>query len=104
MSPTHIKPQIPNSVDTLRVALPPNSTSPTSVGPERLAPLVRQSGTLPYPLPTHRRSEEHTSELQSRLHLVCRLLLEKKKKKIQINQPRAPDPVRVRTTPRESAE
>src|SRR5687768_17854060 len=29
----------------------------------------------------HLRSEEHTSELQSRLHLVCRLLLEKKKKK-----------------------
>src|SRR2546422_3909895 len=29
-----------------------------------------------------RRSEEHTSELQSRLHLVCRLLLEKKKKEI----------------------
>src|SRR6266436_10449034 len=30
--------------------------------------------------PAVRRSEEHTSELQSRLHLVCRLLLEKKKK------------------------
>src|SRR2546422_5800900 len=29
---------------------------------------------------TYKRSEEHTSELQSRLHLVCRLLLEKKKK------------------------
>src|SRR2546422_1955208 len=29
------------------------------------------------------RSEEHTSELQSRLHLVCRLLLEKKKKKTE---------------------
>src|SRR2546422_7581958 len=29
---------------------------------------------------TSTRSEEHTSELQSRLHLVCRLLLEKKKK------------------------
>src|SRR2546422_6832344 len=28
----------------------------------------------------YKRSEEHTSELQSRLHLVCRLLLEKKKK------------------------
>src|SRR2546422_6543402 len=28
------------------------------------------------------RSEEHTSELQSRLHLVCRLLLEKKKKSV----------------------
>src|SRR2546422_1709290 len=31
--------------------------------------------------PDGSRSEEHTSELQSRLHLVCRLLLEKKKKK-----------------------
>src|SRR2546422_3719788 len=30
--------------------------------------------------PGRLRSEEHTSELQSRLHLVCRLLLEKKKK------------------------
>src|SRR5256884_1167617 len=29
------------------------------------------------------RSEEHTSELQSRLHLVCRLLLEKKKKQVR---------------------
>src|SRR5215469_18960466 len=32
------------------------------------------------------RSEEHTSELQSRRDLVCRLLLEKKKKKIKRNQ------------------
>src|SRR5687768_17825219 len=31
------------------------------------------------------RSEEHTSELQSRLHLVCRLLLEKKKKSVISN-------------------
>src|SRR3989442_9640498 len=36
----------------------------------------RGVGSLPV-----RRSEEHTSELQSRPHLVCRLLLEKKKKK-----------------------
>src|SRR5687768_17838179 len=35
---------------------------------------VRERGTVVA------RSEEHTSELQSRLHLVCRLLLEKKKK------------------------
>src|SRR5687768_18014858 len=35
------------------------------------------------------RSEEHTSELQSRLHLVCRLLLEKKNKK---TKPRNPKP------------
>src|SRR2546422_7730250 len=51
----------------------------------------RSSGNLPTPSTTCRslwqtpvaavrRSEEHTSELQSRLHLVCRLLLEKKKK------------------------
>src|SRR2546422_3652343 len=33
------------------------------------------------------RSEEHTSELQSRLHLVCRLLLEKKKKTTLREQP-----------------
>src|SRR5687768_17949665 len=32
------------------------------------------------------RSEEHTSELQSRLHLVCRLLLEKKKNNTQLHQ------------------
>src|SRR3989442_7326031 len=32
------------------------------------------------------RSEEHTSELQSRPHLVCRLLLEKKKKQILLTQ------------------
>src|SRR5688572_31576664 len=33
-----------------------------------------------------RRSEEHTSELQSQSNLVCRLLLEKKKKKINYNR------------------
>src|SRR2546422_4942265 len=33
---------------------------------------------------TSSRSEEHTSELQSRLHLVCRLLLEKKKNDLKI--------------------
>src|SRR3712207_8614919 len=36
------------------------------------------SERLQLPLPTARRSEEHTSELQSRQYLVCRLLLEKK--------------------------
>src|SRR5687768_17637093 len=38
------------------------------------------SGTLLTTTIAILRSEEHTSELQSRLHLVCRLLLEKKKK------------------------
>src|SRR2546429_3307712 len=40
----------------------------------------------PYNRPRRLRSEEHTSELQSRLHLVCRLLLEKKKKRDIYNQ------------------
>src|SRR5437870_10506518 len=46
---------------------------------ERYRPEAQQRGE---PLDVHgeQRSEEHTSELQSRGHLVCRLLLEKKKK------------------------
>src|SRR2546429_5239407 len=46
---------------------------------KRMAP---QQSLQAQPNPTRhaKRSEEHTSELQSRLHLVCRLLLEKKKK------------------------
>src|SRR2546429_4953072 len=45
-------------------------------------PLPVDPGAIDYAMLTHAhlRSEEHTSELQSRLHLVCRLLLEKKKK------------------------
>src|SRR5256884_8592686 len=46
---------------------------------------LRRRGALAL-RPVHgARSEEHTSELQSRLHLVCRLLLEKKKKKKRVN-------------------
>src|SRR5260370_22344641 len=42
----------------------------------------RESQSISAPTPTdiHNRSEEHTSELQSHLNLVCRLLLEKKNK------------------------
>src|SRR3712207_8200057 len=43
----------------------------------------RPLGTLAGTAAEPRRSEEHTSELQSRQYLVCRLLLEKKKKKIK---------------------
>src|SRR3712207_7864303 len=39
---------------------------------------------------TWRRSEEHTSELQSRQYLVCRLLLEKKKNRIDVLTPPIP--------------
>src|SRR5689334_24792549 len=50
-----------------------------------LAAIVRQAGEQRRQIGVRRvglRSEEHTSELQSQFHLVCRLLLEKKKKKI----------------------
>src|SRR3989442_3291697 len=47
--------------------------------------MIKMSGvlcllTFDFGIPELARSEEHTSELQSRPHLVCRLLLEKKKK------------------------
>src|SRR2546422_2371850 len=55
----------------------PNRTivAATKTGGERLDTLFPE-----YFVEALTRSEEHTSELQSRLHLVCRLLLEKKKK------------------------
>src|SRR2546422_4656561 len=51
--------------------------SPHERGGLHLVAQVEVSGRL---VQHEQRSEEHTSELQSRLHLVCRLLLEKKKK------------------------
>src|SRR5690349_22163442 len=47
--------------------------------------IVDRAGGLP-----HSRSEEHTSELQSRRDLVCRLLLEKKKNRSRARQRRSP--------------
>src|SRR5687768_18256728 len=46
--------------------------------PKATSSAFRRRGPMPGTL-SNSRSEEHTSELQSRLHLVCRLLLEKKK-------------------------
>src|SRR2546422_5244508 len=43
----------------------------------------KDNTTMRLTWPRSSRSEEHTSELQSRLHLVCRLLLEKKKNQLQ---------------------
>src|SRR2546422_5496904 len=66
---------------------PPRSTlfpyttlfrSPVLLGDKLRPELFDRKVILPYHS-AMRRSEEHTSELQSRLHLVCRLLLEKKK-------------------------
>src|SRR2546429_2622736 len=57
----------------------PISLRPSRLGRRRI--FVHRARVLCAAVRDHReqRSEEHTSELQSRLHLVCRLLLEKKK-------------------------
>src|SRR2546429_4552637 len=52
----------------------------SSSGRSCFSPWARAKEYSPVSLSILLRSEEHTSELQSRLHLVCRLLLEKKKK------------------------
>src|SRR5260370_32048391 len=59
-----------------RKSLPPRTARPRSGS----AQSPRDSPGVPLP----RRSEEHTSELQSHLNLVCRLLLEKKKKQKKV--------------------
>src|SRR3712207_7199613 len=50
---------------------------------KNLSAEIRRLEALMYAISYAERSEEHTSELQSRQYLVCRLLLEKKKKKIK---------------------
>src|SRR3712207_8498969 len=65
--------------DVQTVAIAPPDTPPTEAA-RLLEVLLDCIGCLSTP-PTGYRSEEHTSELQSRQYLVCRLLLEKKKNK-----------------------
>src|SRR6266700_7104236 len=76
----------------LMIRRPPRSTlfPYTTLFRSRCPGLHEASKPVPYK-PTSRtsvvgqaRSEEHTSELQSRENLVCRLLLEKKKKKVDV--------------------
>src|SRR5687768_17886630 len=68
------------------VALHTRSQPVGSGGPALTRPWPRpESRSIEYRKP--RRSEEHTSELQSRLHLVCRLLLEKKKQTFKRMEP-----------------
>src|SRR2546429_6295907 len=58
------------------------SLPPPERPPSRRTRARQRPARVPSP-----RSEEHTSELQSRLHLVCRLLLEKKKTTIYLTAP-----------------
>src|SRR2546422_8623116 len=66
------------------VPAPPGSDPARSAGRSGPTDPGRQAGVTTGPLD---RSEEHTSELQSRLHLVCRLLLEKKKEPANAARP-----------------
>src|SRR5689334_24087149 len=63
--------------DALPISRRRRTCSPSSILCARWQ-RVRSGQSLPF---TPTRSEEHTSELQSQFHLVCRLLLEKKKEK-----------------------
>src|SRR3989449_4074078 len=65
----------------MRKKMPSSSNSIRRLRPKTIWIRKAPTKTLSGRSPRNRRSEEHTSELQSRLHLVCRLLLEKKKKK-----------------------
>src|SRR5207253_7704374 len=71
--------------DALPISTPHNSlpTGTTRLGARRSISTVQTAAWCATSLSTMRRSEEHTSELQSRGHLVCRLLLEKKKNQFQ---------------------
>src|SRR5206468_5151421 len=62
----------------------PSSTAVTRAG--RQTSLPSSAATFSRCSSRRQRSEEHTSELQSRSDLVCRLLLEKKKKKNKIKE------------------
>src|SRR5689334_23933038 len=62
----------------------PRGARPSAFSASRTA--TRGCHSMGRPAPSVPRSEEHTSELQSQFHLVCRLLLEKKNKEYQHNQ------------------
>src|SRR2546422_2780925 len=64
-----------------RSAFPVTVTSPSVVVVTTRDSTISTTSVCSTGISTFVRSEEHTSELQSRLHLVCRLLLEKKKQR-----------------------
>src|SRR5439155_3672855 len=73
------------------VALQSSSMKPVQAGTssyDAKATAATADDASPGPSITSWRSEEHTSELQSRGHLVCRLLLEKKKTRTNNNKPK----------------
>src|SRR5947208_11106032 len=77
----------------------PAARATSAIAQQRSSRWALRPGNLMYTIP---RSEEHTSELQSPDHLVCRLLLEKKKKQEQPNHKTGvtPQPTRSSAEPR----
>src|SRR5207253_6882552 len=69
-----------SSIETSGAKRIPPLPGPRTVECSTRYPVNTSRVPLSIPIGMYRRSEEHTSELQSRGHLVCRLLLEKKKK------------------------
>src|SRR2546427_189283 len=65
---------------------------PSARGRRRIRSAPARPPPCPRRCPARARSEEHTSELQSQSNLVCRLLLEKKKKELPCAAPAAPPP------------
>src|SRR5207249_5060276 len=68
----------------IRISISAQSWDSVPPAPEWMVSSASRVSSEPRSMFCSSRSEEHTSELQSRFDLVCRLLLEKKKKKINI--------------------
>src|SRR2546430_4082636 len=71
--------------------------------PEGTVLITGGTGALGLAVARHLRSEEHTSELQSQSNLVCRLLLEKKKKSTPLAPPDSTPPDKQSSAPAATA-
>src|SRR5437879_9466504 len=80
---TLFRSQLPDFRSSLSTTRNSRSAASSSAAPS--SPPSSKSPALSANSRFHFRSEEHTSELQSPMYLVCRLLLEKKKKMIKIH-------------------
>src|SRR5690348_18420682 len=80
--PISPEPEVAAKVEPAAEKLEPAKTETVAAEPQTFT--ATPEATVAQPdMHARERSEEHTSELQSPVHLVCRLLLEKKKKKKQ---------------------
>src|SRR2546422_1569208 len=71
-------------LSVMKSSVTPGEHGPGHLDAAGIQTLGRETGAGTVVSGAYYRSEEHTSELQSRLHLVCRLLLEKKKNMVKI--------------------